>query len=81
MYSLSFNEEDKNKERRQDDSAYSEENGFSTDPVNDDFEERYLAKIARFIDKQYILPTKNGYRLSRRGLLISNYILSEILEF
>ena len=40
MYSLSFNEEDKNKERRQDDSAYSEENGFSTDPVNDDFEEK-----------------------------------------
>ena len=40
MYSLSFNEEDKNKERRQDDSAYSEENGFSTEPVNDDFEEK-----------------------------------------
>ena len=47
----------------------------------DDFEARYLEKMAPFIDKQYILKTKNGYRLSRRGLLISNYILSEILEF
>ena len=44
MYSLSFNEEDKNKERRQDDSAYSEENGFSTEPVNDDFEEKETMK-------------------------------------
>lgn len=47
----------------------------------DDFEARYLEKMVPFIDKQYILKTKNGYRLSRRGLLISNYILSEILEF
>ena len=47
----------------------------------DDFDARYLEKMAPFIDKQYILKTKNGYRLSRRGLLISNYILSEILEF
>lgn len=47
----------------------------------DDFDARYLEKMAPFIDKQYILKTKNGYRLSRRGFLISNYILSEILEF
>ena len=47
----------------------------------DNFEARYLEKMIPFIDKQYILQTKNGYRLSRRGFLISNYILSEILEF
>ena len=47
----------------------------------DDFEAHYLERMAPFIDKQYILKTKTGYRLSRRGLLISNYILSEILEF
>ena len=47
----------------------------------DDFEARYFDRMAPFIDKQYILKTKNGYRLSRRGLLISNYILSEIIEF
>ena len=47
----------------------------------DDFEARYLEKMTPFIEKQYILKTKTGYRLSRKGLLISNYILSEILEF
>jgi len=46
----------------------------------DDFEARYLYRMLPFIDKQYIMKTKNGYRLSRRGLLISNYILCEILE-
>ncbi len=47
----------------------------------DDFEARYLKKMTPFIDKQYISRTKTGYRLSREGFLISNYILSEILEF
>lgn len=47
----------------------------------DDFEARYLEKMMPFIEKEYILKTKTGYRLSRKGLLISNYILSEILEF
>ena len=48
---------------------------------NDDFEARYLKKMTRFIENQYILPTKTGYRLSRQGLLISNYILSELIDF
>ena len=48
---------------------------------DDDFEEKYLFRMLPFIDRQYIMKTKTGYRLSRRGLLISNYILSEILEF
>lgn len=48
---------------------------------NDDFEARYLEKMTPFIEKQYILPTKTGYRLSRQGLLISNYILSELIDF
>ena len=47
----------------------------------DDFEARYLERMKPFLEKKYILKTKNGYRLSRRGLLVSNYILSEILEF
>ena len=47
----------------------------------DDFEARYLEKMTPFIEKQYILPTKTGYRLSRQGLLISNYILSELIDF
>ena len=47
----------------------------------DDFEKRYAAKLAPFIEAKYVVPTVEGYRLSRRGMLISNYILSEILEF
>lgn len=47
----------------------------------DDFDARYLDRMKPFLEKKYILKTKNGYRLSRRGLLVSNYILSEILEF
>ena len=47
----------------------------------DDFEARYFDKMRPFLEKQYILKTHNGYRLSRRGLLVSNYILSEILDF
>ncbi|MBQ3490773.1 MAG: radical SAM family heme chaperone HemW [Clostridia bacterium] len=47
----------------------------------DDFEARYGAKMQPFIEKEYIMKTKNGYRLSRRGLMVSNYILSEILDF
>ena len=47
----------------------------------EDFEDIYGDKMQEFIKKEYIMKTKNGYRLSRRGFLISNYILSEILNF
>ena len=47
----------------------------------EDFEAKYGARMQPFIKKEYIMQTKNGYRLSRRGFLISNYILSEILNF
>lgn len=47
----------------------------------DDFEARYKARMKPFLLKKYILKTQSGYRLSKRGMLISNYILSEILEF
>ena len=48
---------------------------------DDDFEARYREKIKPFLARNYMVQTKEGYRLSRRGMLISNYILSEILEF
>ena len=48
---------------------------------DDDFEARYREKIKPFLARKYMVQTKEGYRLSRRGMLISNYILSEILEF
>jgi oxygen-independent coproporphyrinogen-3 oxidase len=47
----------------------------------DDFEARYKAKMRPFLLKDYIHKTTTGYRLTRRGMLISNYILSEILDF
>lgn len=47
----------------------------------EDFEAKYGKRMQPFIKKEYIMQTKNGYRLSRRGFLISNYILSEILNF
>ena len=48
---------------------------------DDDFEARYREKIKPCLARKYMVQTKVGYRLSRRGMLISNYILSEILEF
>lgn len=45
------------------------------------FDANYLDKMQRFIDGKLIIADKNGYRLSRRGMLVSNYILSEILDF
>ena len=48
---------------------------------HDDFCAHYLERMKPFLEKKYIIQTKTGYRLSRRGMLISNYILSEILEF
>jgi oxygen-independent coproporphyrinogen-3 oxidase len=47
----------------------------------DDFDARYYEKMCPFLECGYIQRTKNGYRLSREGMLVSNYILSEILEF
>ena len=47
----------------------------------EDFDAKYSAKIERFLKEKYIIQTTSGYRLSRRGMMISNYILSEILDF
>ena len=47
----------------------------------EDFDEKYGAKLERFLKEKYIIRTTSGYRLSRRGMMISNYILSEILDF
>lgn len=48
---------------------------------NDDFDKRYLEKMKPFMEKQFIVKTDDGYRLSRDGMLVSNLILSEILDF
>ncbi len=48
---------------------------------HDDFELRYGENIKPFLRSGHMEKNENGYRLSRLGMLISNYILSEILEF
>ncbi len=48
---------------------------------HDDFDVRYGKRITPFLYSGYMLRTEKGYQLSRQGMLISNYILSEILEF
>lgn len=46
-----------------------------------DFDEKYLEKMKPFMQKKLIVEEGDGYHLSRRGMLISNLILSEILDF
>jgi len=46
-----------------------------------DFDGKYLEKIKPFMQKKLIVEGDDGYHLSRRGMLISNLILSEILDF
>ncbi len=45
------------------------------------FEEKYKERLEPFIQNKYVIKTSFGYRLTRRGMMISNYILSEILDF
>ena len=47
----------------------------------ENFDEKYGSKLERFLKDKFVIRTANGYRLSRRGMMISNYILSEILDF
>jgi oxygen-independent coproporphyrinogen-3 oxidase len=44
------------------------------------FEQKYGEKMEPYIKAQCIVKTQYGYRLTRRGMLISNYILSDILD-
>lgn len=45
------------------------------------FDARYGGKTEKYVAKEFIVPTKSGYRLSPKGMLVSNAILSDILEF
>lgn len=59
-------------------------NGINVDEINTkfniDFCKKYAEQLKEFIDTKYLLETINGYKLSERGILISNVILSEFLE-
>ncbi|MBQ7290612.1 MAG: radical SAM family heme chaperone HemW [Clostridia bacterium] len=45
------------------------------------FEKIYEDKLEKYMKDKYIVRTEHGFRLTRRGMLISNTILSDILEF
>ncbi len=47
----------------------------------DDFEKRYGESLRPFLERGFMKKTEKGYRFTRRGMLVSNYILSEILDF
>ena len=46
-----------------------------------DLEEDYGEKLEKYIDMKYAKRTDKGFRLTRAGLLVSNVILSDILDF
>lgn len=45
------------------------------------FDARYGTAMEKYIAKEFIIPTRTGYRLSTKGMLVSNPILSDILDF
>lgn len=70
--------------------AFRLKNGLNVKDYNErfaeDFNEIYFDRLKPFMEKNapdcnepYILKTKNGYRLSRKGMLLSNEILRKIL--
>ncbi len=44
-----------------------------------DFEKKYELILKKFIDSGHIIKTKNGYKLSIEGILVSNLILCEFI--
>lgn len=65
--------------------AFRTAEGVDTDEYNrrfgGNFAIEYYNKMKPFIDKGFIIQGDGNFRLSRDGMLISNYILSEILKF
>lgn len=59
--------------------------GVDTDEFNKRFQSnfalKYYNKMKPFIDRGFILQRDGSFRFSREGMLVSNYILSEILNF
>ncbi len=45
------------------------------------FESIYLNKITPFLRTGHIIKTKNGYAFSEKGMYVSNYILSRVIDF
>ena len=46
-----------------------------------DFDAMYGAKLARFIRGGFVERLGDSYRMTPKGMFISNYILSDLLDF
>ena len=44
-----------------------------------DFEKKYSNVLQKYLDTKHILKTKKGYKLSDKGILVSNYILADFI--
>ena len=57
--------------------------GINTEEIknrfNIDFDSQYKQILQKYMNSGHILKTKNGYKLSTDGILISNYILCDFL--
>ena len=45
------------------------------------FEERYGAKVKRYLQNGFMVKNGSSYALTPAGMFVSNYILSDILDF
>ena len=43
-------------------------------------EAKYVSRMAKYIKSGHLIEDAYGYRLSREGMLVSNHILSDILD-
>ena len=50
-----------------------------SEKFNIDFNKKFEPQIEKFIKTGHLEQTENGYRLTIKGILISNLILSEFL--
>ncbi|MBR3639558.1 MAG: radical SAM family heme chaperone HemW [Clostridia bacterium] len=46
-----------------------------------DFETMYGRRLAKYIDGGFVARKRDGYAFTPRGMFVSNYILSDILDF
>lgn len=58
--------------------------GIDTELINNkyniDFEKKYKSVLDKYTSSGHLLKTDNGYCLSAKGILVSNYILADFIE-
>lgn len=45
-----------------------------------DFEKKYSKILSKYLDSEHLIKTKDGYKLSDKGILVSNTIMAEFLN-